>query len=140
MDDLEKLTISQIEKWANDFDSWDICDQTHMNLFSRSKAARKKNSKFAKSKEEFIKRTAFALMAALAVHGKDLEDRYFIEFFSLIKKAARHCGWDNLHLLAEIKHQQISAGRLPDSSVFRRAVALQRLPGRLWRRPGPDGR
>ena len=41
----------------------------------------------SESKEEFVKRTAFALMAALAVHDKKAEDEDFIKFFPLIKKA-----------------------------------------------------
>jgi len=86
--DSEKLTVSQIKKWTSAFDSWDVCDQVCMNLFVESKTAKNQISKFAKSKEEFIKRTAFALMAALAVHDKKLEDQYFIKFFTLIKKAS----------------------------------------------------
>jgi 3-methyladenine DNA glycosylase AlkD len=85
----EKLTASQIKKWAGDFDSWDVCDQVCMNLFDKSKIARKLISNFAKNKEEFVKRTAFALMAALASHDKHMTDRDFIKFFPLIKKASQ---------------------------------------------------
>ena len=84
----EEMTISQIKKWVGGFDSWDVCDQVCMNLFSKSIAARNQISKFAESKEEFVKRTAFALVAALSVHDKKMEDKDFIEFFPLIKKAA----------------------------------------------------
>jgi 3-methyladenine DNA glycosylase AlkD len=84
----EELTEKQIKKWASDFDSWDICDQTCMNLFNKSKIAKNQIAKFAKSKEEFIKRTAFALIAALAVHDKKMNDKDFIKFFPLIKKAS----------------------------------------------------
>ena len=86
--DSEKLTASHIKKWVKDFDSWDICDQVCMNLFDKSKIAKNQIFKFAESKEEFIKRTAFALMAALAFHDKKMPDKDFIKFFSLIKKAS----------------------------------------------------
>jgi 3-methyladenine DNA glycosylase AlkD len=86
--DSEKLAAGQIKNWVSDFDSWDICDQVCMNLLCKSKTAKNQISKFAKSREEFVKRTAFALMAALAVHDKKLEDKDFIKFFSLIKKAS----------------------------------------------------
>jgi len=86
--DSEKLTAGQIKKWVSDFDSWDVCDQACMNLLSKSKAAKKQIFEFARSKEEFVKRTAFALMAALAVHDKKMEDKDFMDFFPLIKNAA----------------------------------------------------
>jgi 3-methyladenine DNA glycosylase AlkD len=86
--DPEKMTDMQIKKWVSDFDSWDVCDQACMNLLNKSKIAKNHIFKFSESKEEFIKRTAFALMAALAVHDKKAEDEDFIKFFPLIKKAA----------------------------------------------------
>jgi len=86
--DSEKLTVSQIKKWVSDFDSWDVCDQVCMNLLSKSKIAKNQIFEFARSKEEFVKRTAFALMAALAVHDKKMKDKDFTDFFPLIKNAA----------------------------------------------------
>lgn len=96
--DAEKLTEKEIEKWVKTFDSWDIVDQTCMNLFDKSKIARKKIFEWAKSKEEFSaqggpasgweKRTAFALIAVLASHDKFSKDDYFLKFFPLIKKAS----------------------------------------------------
>jgi len=86
--DAEKLTAEQIKKWVSEFDSWDVCDQVCMNLFDKSKIAKAKILEFANSKEEFVKRTAFALMAALASHDKEMKDKDFVEFFPLIKKAA----------------------------------------------------
>jgi 3-methyladenine DNA glycosylase AlkD len=86
--DAEKLTEKEIEKWVKTFDSWDIVDQTCMNLFDKSKIAVKKIAEFAKREAEFEKRTAFALIAALASHDKVSKDEYFIRFFPLIKKAS----------------------------------------------------
>jgi len=84
----EELTEKQMEKWVKDFDSWDICDQVCMNLFDKTKLAEKKIFEWEKRKEEFARRTAFSLMAALAVHNKELEDKEFIKFFPLIKRAS----------------------------------------------------
>jgi 3-methyladenine DNA glycosylase AlkD len=86
--DAEKLTGVQIEKWVKSFDSWDIVDQACMNLLCKSNIAKKKISEFSKRKREFEKRTAFALMASLAVHDKKMMDKDFVKFFSLIKKAS----------------------------------------------------
>lgn len=84
----EKLTEKQIAKWIKAFDSWDVVDQICMNLFDKSKIAIRKIPDFAKKKAEFEKRTAFSLMAALAVHDKKMSDKDFIKFFPLIKRAA----------------------------------------------------
>jgi len=86
--DPERLTESQIEKWVKDFDSWDVVDQVCMNLFDKSVLAKEKIFEFAKREKEFEKRTAFALMAALASHDKKMQDKDFIKFFPIIKKAS----------------------------------------------------
>ncbi len=88
VDDEERLTLSQIKKWVSDFDSWDICDQVCMNLFDKSRMAKNQIPEFATAKEEFVKRTAFALMAAIASHDKEMKDKDFLAFFPLIKKAS----------------------------------------------------
>ena len=84
----EKLTEKQMDKWVKDFDTWDICDQTCMNLFGKSDYALKKIKKWSNSKDEFVKRTAFSLIAVMAVHNKEMKNEKFLEFFKLIKKAS----------------------------------------------------
>ncbi|MCP4647467.1 MAG: DNA alkylation repair protein [bacterium] len=86
IDEPEKVTEAQTEKWAKDFDSWDICDLCCANLFDRTPYAYKKAAQWANRKEEFVKRAAFALIAALSVHDKNAPDSKFIKFFPLIKK------------------------------------------------------
>jgi len=86
----EKLTEKEMGKWVKGFDSWDIVDQTCMNLFSRIeiKIIKKKIIEYAKADREFEKRVSFALMAAIAVHRKGLKDEFFLKFFPLIKRAS----------------------------------------------------
>lgn len=86
--DKELLSKKQIEKWVKKFDSWDIVDQYCMNLFSRSEVSKNKILELARRKREFEKRTAFSLMASLAVHDKEMSDEKFIKFFPLIKESA----------------------------------------------------
>ncbi|MDP2741186.1 MAG: DNA alkylation repair protein [bacterium] len=82
----EKATEQQIEKWVRGFDSWDVCDQVCSSFLDKTEFAYKKVFEFSKRKEEFVKRTAFALIACLAVHNKKLKDKDFLRFFPLIKK------------------------------------------------------
>lgn len=84
----EKLTESQMEDWVKDFDSWDVCDQVCMNLFEKSPLVLKKIRDWSEREEEFVKRTAFSLIACLACHDKKAKDDKFIAFFPLIKHGA----------------------------------------------------
>ncbi|MEJ2738435.1 MAG: DNA alkylation repair protein [Dehalococcoidia bacterium] len=83
-----KLTEDQMEEWVKDFDSWDVCDQVCMNLFDKSPLAWKKVIDWSVRDEEFVKRAAFALIACLAWHDKEAEDKKFIDLLPVIKKAS----------------------------------------------------
>jgi 3-methyladenine DNA glycosylase AlkD len=83
-----KLTEEQAEKWVADFNSWDVCDQVCMNLFEKMPFVQKKIKEWSEREEEFVKRTAFSLIACITWHNKELPDEELIKFFSLIKKGA----------------------------------------------------
>ncbi len=78
----------QMDSWARDFDSWDVCDQVCMNLFDKTPFAYKKVNEWSKRKEEFVKRAAFALIASLSVHDKKAKNSDLIKFLPLIKNAS----------------------------------------------------
>lgn len=84
----EELTEEQMEKWVRGFDSWDVCDQVCSSLLDKTKFAYEKVFEYSERKEEFVKRTAFTLIACLSVHNKNLKDKDFIRFFPLIKKSS----------------------------------------------------
>lgn len=86
IEDPEKVNEEQMDSWANDFDSWDVCDQACTSLFDLTSFAYKKVFDWAERDEEFVKRAAFSIIAGLAVHDKKADDSKFEEFFSLIKK------------------------------------------------------
>ncbi|MCF6321666.1 MAG: DNA alkylation repair protein [Rhizobiaceae bacterium] len=79
---------SQMDRWAADFNSWDLCDQVCGNLFDRSPFAHEKIIKWATQDKEFVKRAAFATIAWRAVHDKKIDDQSFIEYFTLIETAS----------------------------------------------------
>ena len=82
------VTEEQMEAWVKDFDSWDVCDQVCMNLFEKVPLAWKKITDWSEQEEEFVKRTAFALMACLAWHDKKAVDEKFIELLPVIIKGS----------------------------------------------------
>jgi len=88
IDEPGKLSENQMEDWVKDIDSWDVCDQVCMNLFEKTPLAWKKIHDWSKREEEFVKRTAFALIACLAWHDKDAEDEKFIKLLPVMKREA----------------------------------------------------
>jgi 3-methyladenine DNA glycosylase AlkD len=88
IDDPEKVTSGQMEKWAKGLDSWDVCDQVCTSFFDRTRYAHGKAVEWSSRKEEFVKRAGFALMAGLAVHDRAANDRAFKKFLPLIKREA----------------------------------------------------
>ncbi|MEM0466020.1 MAG: DNA alkylation repair protein [Candidatus Thermoplasmatota archaeon] len=86
IDDPIQVTSEQMDAWAADFDSWDICDQACTSLFDKTPHAWTKVYTWATRKEEFVKRGAFALLAGLAVHDKKATNQDFERCAPLIKK------------------------------------------------------
>lgn len=88
IDEPEKVTEAQMERWVKDFDSWDVCDACCCNLFDKTPVAYQKAAAWSRRKEEFVKRAGFALVAYLAVHDKKAKDEQFIRFLPIIKRAS----------------------------------------------------
>ena len=88
IDDPNKLTEEQLEDWVKDIDSWDVCDQVCMNLFEKTPLAWKKIIDWSSREEEFVKRTAFSLIACLAWHDKKASDEKLIELLPVIMRGA----------------------------------------------------
>lgn len=88
IDEPEKVTEKQMEHWVKDINSWDVCDQVCMNLFEKTPLAWKKIRDWSKREEEFVKRTAYSLIACLAWHDKEADDMKFIKLLPVIEFGA----------------------------------------------------
>jgi 3-methyladenine DNA glycosylase AlkD len=88
VDDPKQVTPDQMERWAADFDSWDVCDQVCGNLFDKTPGAYERAAAWAARPEEFVRRAGFVLMAGLAVHDKKADDARFGAFLPLIRATA----------------------------------------------------
>jgi len=84
VDDPTKVTVTQMDGWVRDFDSWDVVDGSCGNLFDKTSFAIAKAREWCKREEEFVKRAGFVLMAELAVHDKQARDKIFLDFLPLI--------------------------------------------------------
>ena len=88
VDEPQKVTLQQMEDWVSGFDSWDICDITTDEVFIHTPFILEHINAWSTREEEFVKRAAFASIAALVVHRKDIPDELVQPFFKLIKNAS----------------------------------------------------
>ncbi|MBZ5584340.1 MAG: DNA alkylation repair protein [Acidobacteriia bacterium] len=88
VDEPARVTRRQADRWARDFDSWDVCDQACQNLLRYTPFAFEKAAAWARAKPEYVRRAGFALMAGLAVKAKTAGDEPFEAWFPLIAGAA----------------------------------------------------
>ena len=88
IDDPALVTERQMDEWANEFDSWDVCDQCCGNLFDKTKYAYEKALEWSGNDREFVKRAGYALIAYLAVHDTDADDKTLAQFLPIIKKGS----------------------------------------------------
>lgn len=86
VEEVSKVTPEQMDKWASEFESWDDTDQATTSLFDLTPHAWAKVREWAKRDEEFVKRAAFSMIAGLAVHDKEANDKDFEKLLPLIKK------------------------------------------------------
>lgn len=84
----EWVTPAQMDRWAGDFDSWDLCDQVCGNLFDKTPFAHRKAIAWAGDPREFVKRAAFAIMAWRAVHDRNAVGDAMSAYLPLIRREA----------------------------------------------------
>jgi 3-methyladenine DNA glycosylase AlkD len=83
-DELGKVTRAQAWRWAGDFASWEIVD-TVSDLFVEA-GLLDLVPDFAADEREFVRRTAFAMMAWAAVHRKAEPDATFLAWLDLVER------------------------------------------------------
>jgi 3-methyladenine DNA glycosylase AlkD len=88
VDDPERVTPAQMDRWCRDFDNWGICDTVCFVLFDRTPHAWDKVEQWSRREEEFVKRAAFALLASVALHDKKAADAPFVKSLPIIERGA----------------------------------------------------
>lgn len=82
-----KLSLQEARDWAADFNSWEIVDSV-ADLFVESGHWPVLIPEFAADEREFVRRTAFSMMAWAAVHLKKEPDEHILAFLPLIERYA----------------------------------------------------
>ena len=79
---------AQMEGWAADFDSWEVCDQACGNLFAHTPLAYAKSLEWSARPEAFVKRAGFVLMADLAHRDQKTSNAALLAFLPVIEREA----------------------------------------------------
>ncbi len=82
--DPKRFTTQNARDWAAEFDSWDIVDGVS-DLFVDTEHWRVLIDEFAADQREFVRRTAFAMMAWSVVHRKREPEETFHGFLPIIE-------------------------------------------------------
>ncbi|KAB2923358.1 MAG: DNA alkylation repair protein [Bacteroidetes bacterium] len=85
--DPSTVTRAGATRLAAQFDSWAVCDVWCAEVFCRLPEPLPLIARWTADEREFVKRAGFVMMAALAVHRKELPDALFRSFLPVI---ARH--------------------------------------------------
>jgi 3-methyladenine DNA glycosylase AlkD len=151
----DKLTSAQMDRWARDFNSWDVVDASCRYLYAFSAPAWNKVEAWSRRSEEFVKRAAFSLAAYLSYIDKESPDARFEGLLRIIEREAhddrhfvrkavnwalRQIGKRNMHLNAaaiqaaeRIRQQGSRPARWIAADALRelKSDAVQK---RLWRK------
>jgi 3-methyladenine DNA glycosylase AlkD len=85
--DPQRFSAEDARRWAASFDSWDIVDGVS-DLFVDTDAWKELIAEFATDEREFVRRTAFAMMAWSVVHRKKEPETTFLAFLPIIEAHA----------------------------------------------------
>ena len=87
IDDPADVTPAQMERWVKDCDNWGIVDTACFHYWDRTPHAFSQIEKWARAKDEFVKRAGFALLASCALHKQGTEAQ-FLRGLELIEREA----------------------------------------------------
>jgi 3-methyladenine DNA glycosylase AlkD len=84
----KKVTPAEMDRWARDFDSWDVVDSACCYLYAHAKSAWNKAAAWSRRREEFVKRASFSLVAYLSYKDEEAPDARFVRFLRVIEREA----------------------------------------------------
>ncbi|HSW07478.1 DNA alkylation repair protein [Aquabacterium sp.] len=124
IDDPAQVSVAQMDRWVSDFDNWAICDTACFALFDHVPQAWGRLVPWARRRDEFGKRAAFALLWSLSVHDKHAGDPAFLDALPLIEAAAT----DERHFVKKAVNMALRAvGKRNDVLHTACAALAQRL-------------
>jgi len=122
VDDPALVTAAQMDRWRRDFDNWAVVDTLCFALFDRTKDAWKMVDKWAKARDEFGKRAAYALIWSLSVHDKTAGDAPFLKGLALVERGAS----DERHFVKKAVNMALRAIGKRNAALNKAAIAVAR--------------
>ena len=105
IDEPERVTSAQMDRWCRDFDNWAIVDTACFALFDRVPHAWSKVTQWAGHRDEWVKRAAFALLWSLTAHDRVSDDQPFLRALKLIERGAT----DDRHFVSKAVNMALRA-------------------------------
>jgi len=133
VDEPAHVTPAQMDRWSREFGNWAVCDTVCFALFDRTPHAWGKVASWARRKDEFVRRGAFALLWGLTVHDKKAGDEPFVKALSLVERAAS----DERHFVKKAVNMALRAIGKRSPSLNAAAIAVAK---RLAASPEPAPR
>jgi 3-methyladenine DNA glycosylase AlkD len=84
--DHERISESMLDKWLNGINYYMLVDVFVGNVASKSKFAKSKMELWTKSKDEWVGRAGWHLLAHLAMRSDSLGDSYFEKYLVSVKR------------------------------------------------------
>lgn len=100
-----ETSIDVMDRWCRDSDSWALVDTLCFRLFDRAPERWSRLEPWARDDELYVKRAAFALLWALALHDKDADDHQFVDALALVREHAD----DDRHLVTKAQTMALRA-------------------------------
>lgn len=88
VDDPARVTVAQMDGWVADFDNWAIVDTVCFHLFDRTAPRWSRLEPWSTDEALYVRRAAFALLWALALHDRDAPDARFVDALALVERCA----------------------------------------------------
>ena len=133
VDEPDRVTPAQMERWCREFDNWAIVDTLCFALFDRTPHAWDKIAPWSLKRDEFGKRASFALLWGLSRHDKGAGDKAFLEGLALIERNAT----DERHYVKKAINMALRAVGTRNPAL---RAAAAKVAGRLARSPSAAAR
>lgn len=117
-----RVTSGEMNRWAADFDSWDVVDATCCYLYAFAAPAWTKVAEWSTRKKEFEKRAAFSLMAYLAYKDRVAPDKRFHNCLRIIEREA----WDGRNFVRKAVNWALRGIGKRSVKLNRRAIQAAR--------------
>ncbi|UCE17079.1 MAG: DNA alkylation repair protein [Gemmatimonadota bacterium] len=123
----EKMNKSELDKWLKDIHYYMLIDVFVAHLVSKSPHAQSRMEKWTKSKDEWVGRAGWQLLAQLAMKKNELPDIYFEEYLKTIRKSIH----GSRNRTKDAMNNALIAIGMRNSTLEKRALAVAADIGKI---------